>query len=64
MAPNLHVTLDFHQPPGPSEFLLLDAVAPLATGDTIGVTGQVWSDDRRLLATAIQQLLARPAPQA
>jgi acyl-CoA thioesterase len=63
MAPNLHVTLDFHQPPGASEFLLLDAAAPLAGGGLIGASGRVWSDDRRLLATAVQQLLVRPMPQ-
>jgi acyl-CoA thioesterase len=63
MAPNLDVTVTFHQPPGPSEFLLLDAESPLALGGTIGSTGRVWSDDRRLLATSIQQMLARPVPQ-
>ena len=40
-----------HVPPAPgdSEFLLLDATAPLAGGGTIGAVGRVWSDDRRLL---------------
>lgn len=63
MAPNLDVNVTFHQPAGDSEFLLLDAVSPLAAGGTIGSVGRVWSDDRRLLATSIQQMLARPLPQ-
>ena len=63
MAPNLDVNVTFHQPAGDSEFLLLDAASPLAGGGTIGSVGRVWSEDRRLLATSIQQMLARPIPQ-
>jgi acyl-CoA thioesterase len=62
IAPNLDVSMNFQQPPAGSEFLLLDAEAPLATGGTIGAVGRVWSEDRRLLATAVQQLFARPLP--
>ena len=64
MAPNLDVTVTFHQPPAGSEFLLLDAESPIATGGTIGASGRVWSEDGRLLATSIQQMLARPVPRS
>ena len=60
MAPNLDVTVTFHQPPAGSTFLFLDAESPVATGGTIGSSGRVWSEDGRLLATSIQQMLARP----
>jgi acyl-CoA thioesterase len=63
MAPNLDCNVTFHQPPGDSEFLLLDAESPLATGGTIGAVGRLWSEDRRLLASSIYQMLARPLPQ-
>jgi len=62
MAPNLDCNVTFHQPPGDSEFLLLDAESPLATGGTIGAVGRVWSEDRRLLASTIYQMLTRPVP--
>jgi acyl-CoA thioesterase-2 len=64
IAPNLDLSVTFHQPPRGSEFLLLDAEAPIATGGTIGGTGRVWSEDGRLLASCTQQLLARPVPTA
>jgi acyl-CoA thioesterase len=63
MAPNLDVSVTFHQPPDGSEFLLLDAGSPIATGGVIGGSGRVWSEDGRLLATAVQQMLARPVPR-
>jgi acyl-CoA thioesterase len=63
MAPNLDVNVTFHQPPGDSDFLLLDAASPLAAGGTIGAVGRVWSEDRRLLASSIYQMLVRPLPQ-
>jgi acyl-CoA thioesterase len=62
IAPNLDVGLTFHQDPRGSEFLLLDADAPLATQGMIGARGRVWSEDGRLLATAVQQMLSRPMP--
>ncbi len=63
IAPNLDLSVTFHQPPGGSEFLLLDAQAPIAAGGTVGGWGQVWSEDGRLLASCSQQLLARPVPR-
>jgi acyl-CoA thioesterase len=63
MAPNLDVNVTFHQPPGDSEHLLLDASSRLAGGGLIGSMGQVWAEDRRLLASSVQQMLVRPMPQ-
>lgn len=63
IAPNLDVAVTFHQPPGASEWLLLDAESPVATGGTIGAHGRVWSEDGRLVASSIQQMLARPLPR-
>lgn len=63
MAPNLDVVVTFHQPPAGSGFLLLDGASPLATGGTIGGQARVWSEDGRLLASSIQQMLARPLPR-
>ncbi len=60
IAPNLDVTVAFHQDPAGSEHLLLDAAAPLASGGLLGASGQIWSDDGRLLATSQQQMLSRP----
>jgi acyl-CoA thioesterase II len=62
MAPNLDVAVAFHQDPAGSEYLLVDATAPLATGGLIGASGRVWSEDGRLLATTQQQMLSRPVP--
>jgi acyl-CoA thioesterase II len=62
MAPNLDVAVAFHQDPAGSEYLLIDAMAPLATGGLVGASGRVWSEDGRLLATTQQQMLSRPVP--
>lgn len=62
MAPNIDVAVTFHQPPRGSEYLYLDAEAPLATGGMAGSTARVWSQDRRLLASSTQQMLFRPVP--
>jgi Thioesterase-like superfamily len=39
IAPNLDLSVTFHQPPGGSEFLLLDAQAPIAAGGTVDGIG-------------------------
>ena len=64
MAPNVDVVVTFHQPPEGSAFLHLDGAAPIAAAGTIGAQARVWSEDGRLLASSIQQLLARPRPLA
>jgi acyl-CoA thioesterase len=62
VAPNLDLSVSFHQLPNGSADLLLDGEARIATNGLIGGNGRVWSDDGRLLATGVQQLLIRPVP--
>ena len=65
-APNLDVTAWFHRAAPESEFLLGDHTSPVAEGGLMGTTAQVWSQDRRLLASGGAQLLcipARPEPR-
>lgn len=64
LAPNLDVTARFHQDAAPSEWLLIDARAPIASGGLIGTEAQVWTDDGRLAASAGAQLFCRPGPNA
>jgi acyl-CoA thioesterase len=63
VAPNLDLAVSFHAAPNGSENLLLDGEARIATGGLIGGNGRVWSEDGRLLATGVQQLLMRRLPE-
>ena len=62
IAPNVDVSVVFHQPMAATEYLVLHGEAPLATGGFVGGTAQVWSDDGRLLASSVQQMMCRPGP--
>lgn len=64
LAPNLDVTARFHQPAAPSDWLLIDARAPIASGGLIGTEAQVWTEDGRLAASGGAQLFCRPGPNA
>lgn len=59
MAPNMDVAVTFHQPPEGAEWLLIDMRSPISAGGLIGASGQVWSEDGRLLGSGIQQMLLR-----
>jgi acyl-CoA thioesterase-2 len=61
IAPNLDVAVTFHQLPRGSEYLLLEAEAPVAADGLAGGVARVWSEDGRLLASSTQQLLFRPS---
>ncbi len=63
VAPSLDVNATFHRLAPESEWLLVDAVAPVATDGLIGGQARVWSEDGRLLASGGGQLLCRPMPQ-
>ena len=63
VAPNIDLSVVFHQPPAGSEHLFLDAEASLATQGMVGATCRVWSVDGRLLGSAVQQMVCRPVPQ-
>jgi acyl-CoA thioesterase len=64
MAPNLDLSVMFHQPPDETEYLFLDGSGSIAAGGLAGGGGSVWSQDGRLLGSGTQQLIFRPAPSA
>lgn len=59
MAPTMDLHIAFQQPPQRSEWLLPDVHAPLSASGLVAANGTVWSEDGRLLATAIQQMMFR-----
>jgi acyl-CoA thioesterase-2 len=61
-APNLDVVAWFHRLDHGSEWLLGDALAPIAEGGLVGGTVRLWSADRRLVASGGAQLLCLPGP--
>ena len=64
IAPNLDLTVTFHDAPAGAEHLLLDGSASVATGGLAAGGGSVWSPDGRLLASGSQQLIFRSRPPA
>jgi acyl-CoA thioesterase II len=59
-APNLDISVCFHQFGTASEWLLIDHECPVAGDGLLGVNGRVWDADGRLLATGIAQLCCVP----
>jgi acyl-CoA thioesterase-2 len=64
MAPNLDVTARFHADTSASEWLLVHARAPVASGGLIGTEMAVWTEQGTLGASGGAQLLCRPRPPA
>lgn len=62
IAPSLDCFTTFHRSASPYEWLLVDAVAPVADGGLVGGTATVWSEGGQLLASGGSQLMFRPAP--
>jgi acyl-CoA thioesterase II len=62
IAPSLDVSVQFHRPAPESEWLLVDAVAPVAANGLIGCQTRIWSEGGQLVASGGAQLLCRPAP--
>lgn len=60
IAPSLELSAWFHEPPHGSDWLLVDARSQKAGGGLIHGTGQVWSEDGRLIATGGGQMLHTP----
>jgi len=52
----------FHRAAPASEWLLVDAVSPIAEGGLISGHSRIWSTQGRLLASGSGQLFCRPAP--
>lgn len=63
IAPNIDLHVRFHHDARNDDWLLLESRAELAAEGLIGTTGNVWSADRRLVATGSSQLLCRPRPE-
>lgn len=59
-APNLDLSVSFHRSAAASEWLLIDHECPIADDGLLGVSGRVWGEDGRLLATGIAQLCCIP----
>ena len=62
IAPTLDVNVAFHRSEPESEWLLADAVAPVATEGLIGFRTEVRGESGALLASGGGQMLCRPAP--
>lgn len=60
LGPNLDVTARFHSDASDSEWLLVDARAPVAADGLIGCEVGVWREDGRLAASGGAQLFCRP----
>ena len=59
-APSLDLAVSFHAPAPTSEWLLVDARAPLAAGGLVAGRSALWSQDGALVASGGQQMLCRP----
>jgi acyl-CoA thioesterase-2 len=62
IAPNIDLSVVFHRPGAPSEWLLADAEAPHASGGLLGCNGRVWSEQGELVASAVSNLFCQPNP--
>ena len=63
IAPNMDLSIRFHRPVPASEWLLIDALGPLAEAGLMAAEARVWSEDRRLVASAAGHLLCREVPR-
>lgn len=59
IAPSLDLSMSFHESGAGSEWLLIDAYSPLSRSALVAGTASLWSLDRQLLASAMQQMLQR-----
>lgn len=59
VAPSLDLAMSFHAPGTGTEWLLIEAEAPLSRGALVAGEARVWSEDGRLLGSAMQQMLQR-----
>lgn len=64
IAPSLDVNVHFHGDEPDSEWLLVDATAPVASGGLICGRADVWSTTGRLIASGGSQLFCRPAARS
>jgi acyl-CoA thioesterase II len=62
VAPSMDLSVNFHHDARGWEWLLVDAESPISSGGLVGGRDFVWSEDGKLLATGIQQMLQKPRP--
>lgn len=62
VAPNLDLSVLFHDAAPDDEWLLCDAHAPVGRQGLVGCNGRVWTPSGRLLASGTSNLLCRPNP--
>jgi acyl-CoA thioesterase len=63
IAPTIDLSVRFHRAARPDdEWLLADAVAPVAAGGLLAATGRIWNRRGELLASGGQTMLCRPIP--
>ena len=60
MMASLDHAMWFHHPCRADEWVLVDAVSPFAGGARGFARGQIWSRERRLIASVAQEGLVRP----
>jgi acyl-CoA thioesterase-2 len=63
LAPNLDLSVLFHDAAPKDEWLLCDAHSPVGREGLVGCNGRVWTPDGRLLASGLSHLLCRPNPR-
>jgi acyl-CoA thioesterase len=63
IAPNLDISVNFHQFVAGSEWLLIDHECPVAADGLLGASGRVWSADGHLVASGSAQLCCIPSPE-
>jgi acyl-CoA thioesterase II len=63
IGPNMDQSIHFHRAAPESEWLLIDAHGPLAEGGLMACNSRVWSEDRRLVASATSHLMCREVPR-
>jgi acyl-CoA thioesterase len=64
VAPNIDLAVQLHRLAPDVEWLLCDAISPVAADGLVGGRAAVWSAGGVLLASGASQLLCRPAPAA
>jgi acyl-CoA thioesterase len=61
IAVTVDLSVRFHHPTD-DEWLLVEAVSPVAAGGLMAATGHVWDRAGTLVASGGQTMLCRPAP--
>ena len=59
IAPSLDLSMSFHGSGAASEWVLIDTYSPLSRSALVYGTASLWSLDRQLLGSAMQQMLQR-----